>query len=163
LRALAARAFLDVANGNLLLAAIDARMNEAYCAIYRRDLHVTEISAPALQRPQSLVQLAADQAVDIVAGNALAAFSDVWPKDGLWIALPGATSSAASIAILGRLDASRGRALAPQQAAPIYVRDHVALTIDERQQKKMMSTAPGACSDRTVPHAASAHSARKPQ
>ncbi len=37
LRALAARAFAMVNGGDLLLAAIDARMNEAYCAIYRRD------------------------------------------------------------------------------------------------------------------------------
>ena len=36
LRALAARAFAMVTDGDLLLAAIDARMNEAYCAIYRR-------------------------------------------------------------------------------------------------------------------------------
>ena len=37
LRALAARAFAMVTEGDLLLAAIDARMNEAYCAVYRRD------------------------------------------------------------------------------------------------------------------------------
>src|SRR4030095_9271953 len=38
LRALGARVFSDGAHGDLLLAAIDARMNEAYCAIYRRDM-----------------------------------------------------------------------------------------------------------------------------
>ncbi len=58
LRALAADAFSSVQQGNLLLAAIDARMNEAYCAIYRRDPQVTEVRAPALERPQSLLQLA---------------------------------------------------------------------------------------------------------
>ncbi len=71
LRALAAGAFSKVADGNLLLAGIDARMNEAYCAIYRRDPHVSEIRAPALERPQSLVKLAAEAEIDIVAGNAL--------------------------------------------------------------------------------------------
>lgn len=163
LRALAARAFLGVADGTLLLAAIDARMNEAYCAIYRRDLHVTEVRAPALERPQSLVELAADRGVDIVAGNALAAFSGVWPEDTPWIALPDATSSAASIAILGRLDASQGRAVPPAQAAPIYVRDHVALTIEERQHKKVTSTAPGGTSrDRGAPQITSSHGAREP-
>jgi tRNA threonylcarbamoyladenosine biosynthesis protein TsaB len=141
LRALAAGAFSRVADGDLLLAAIDARMSEAYCAIYRRDPQVSEIRAPALERPQSLIQLAADERVDIVAGNALAAFSDVWPHDKPWIALPDATSSAATIATLARFDASRGLAIAPEQAAPIYVRDHVALTIEER--RKVASASPG--------------------
>jgi tRNA threonylcarbamoyladenosine biosynthesis protein TsaB len=141
LRALAAGAFSRVADGDLLLAAIDARMSEAYCAIYRRDPQVSEIRAPALERPQSLIQLAADERVEIVAGNALAAFSDVWPHDKPWIALPDATSSAATIATLARFDASRGLAIAPEQAAPIYVRDHVALTIEER--RKVASASPG--------------------
>ena len=133
LRALAAHAFSGVADGNLLLAAIDARMNEAYCAIYRRDAQVTEVRAPALERPQSLVQLAAEQTVDIIAGNALTAFPDAWPQDKRWVALPDATSSAAAVATLARFDAARGLTVAPEQAAPIYVRDHVALTIDERK------------------------------
>ena len=133
LRALAARAFSSVADGELLLAAIDARMNEAYCAIYRRDPQVSEVRAPALERPQSLAQLAAEERVDIVAGNALVAFSNIWSHDNPWIALPDATSSAASIATLARLDASHGLAVAPERAAPIYVRDHVALTIEERK------------------------------
>ena len=162
LRALAARAFLEVTEGTLLLAAIDARMNEAYCAVYQRDLLVTEIRAPALERPASLVQLAADLGADIVAGNALAMFSGVWPEDTRWLALPNATSSASSIARLGRLDASQGGAVAPAHAAPIYIRDHVALTIDERQHKKMTGTAAGgAASDRTVPDLMSAHGARE--
>ena len=133
LRALAARAFSSVADGDLLLAAIDARMNEAYCAVYRRGPQVSEVRAPAIERPQLLVQLAAEQAVDIVAGNALTAFADSWPRAKPWIALPAATSSAASIATLARFDASHGLAVAPEQAAPIYVRDHVALTIEERK------------------------------
>ena len=133
LRALAARAFSGVANGDLLFAAIDARMNEAYCAIYRRDAQVSEVRAPAIERPQSLAQLAAEQAVDLVAGNALTAFPDSWPHNKPWIVLPDATSSAACIATLARFDASHGLGVAPEQAAPIYVRDHVALTIEERK------------------------------
>ena len=134
LRALAANAFAANTAGDRLLAAIDARMNEAYCAIYRRDLQVSEIRAPALERPQALAQLAAKENVDIVAGNALAVFSAVWPHESCRITLPDATSSAASIAILARFDAARGLTVPPEQAAPIYVRDHVALTIEERRK-----------------------------
>jgi tRNA threonylcarbamoyladenosine biosynthesis protein TsaB len=134
LRALAARVFAMVTAGDLLLAAIDARMSEAYCAIYRRDEQVSEARAPALERPQSLPQLAATEKVDIVAGNALAAFSGTWPHDKPWVALPDVTPSSASIAHLARFDAARGLTLAPEQAAPVYVRDRVALTIEERRQ-----------------------------
>ncbi len=139
LRALAARAFAMVTEGDLLLAAIDARMNEAYCAVYRRDEAVSEVRAPALERPQSLAQLAIDEEVDLIAGNALVVFSGVWPHDERWVALPDVTPSAASIAQLARLDAERGLAVAPEQAAPVYVRDRVALTIEERRQAASVS------------------------
>lgn len=134
LRALAARAFAMVTGGDLLLAAIDARMSEAYCAIYRRDERVSETRAPALERPQSLAQLAIVEKVDIVAGNALTAFSGTWPPHKSWVALPDLTPSAASIAHLARVDTAHGLTLAPEQAAPVYVRDHVALTIEERRR-----------------------------
>ena len=147
LRALAANAFAANTSGDLLLAAIDARMNESYCAIYRRQ-HLTEIRAPTLELPQSLAPLADTENVGIVAGNALTAFSAVWPSERSWISLPDAKSSAAAIATLARLDAGRGLTIAPEQAAPIYVRDHVALTIDERRSA-------GASRDRLEEHAVS--------
>lgn len=150
LRALAAHAFSNVLQGNLLLAAIDARMNEAYCAIYRRDPQVTEARAPTLERPQSLLQLASDEAVDLVAGNALTVFPDIWSHDAGWIALPEATSTAASIGTLARLDASRGLAVDPALAVPHYVRDHVALTIEER--RKVTSAASARGSEHNGPH-----------
>jgi len=141
LRALAACAFSMTGDGDLLLAAIDARMNEAYCAIYRRDEHVSEARASALEQPQALVQLGLAEKVDIVAGNALAAFSGVWPNDTGWAEMPDITSSAAWIARLARLDATHGRSVAPEHAAPLYVRDHVALTIEERRQAASASAA----------------------
>ncbi len=58
-----------------------------------------------------------------------------------WVALPDVTPSAASIARLARFDAARGLAIPPEQAAPFYVRDHVALTIEERRQAA--SASPG--------------------
>lgn len=134
LRALAAQAFSSVEAGDRLLAAIDARMNESYCAIYRRSPLVSEIRAPALEHPQSLARLAAEERVDIVAGNALSIFSSAWPQTRTWVALPGATPTAATIARLARADVETGLVVAPEHAAPIYVRDHVALTIEERRK-----------------------------
>jgi hypothetical protein len=40
------------------------------------------------------------------------------------------------MARLARLDAERGRAVRAADAMPLYVRDRVALTIDERRQKE---------------------------
>ena len=141
LRALAAYAFARTNDGDLLLAAIDARMNEAYCAVYRRDEQLTESKAPALEQPQALVQLALAEKVDIVAGNALVAFSGVWPRDKHWAEMADVTSSAAAIARLARLDAAHGRSVSPEHAAPLYVRDQVALTIEERRQAASVAPA----------------------
>jgi len=159
LRALAARAFARTTEGDLLLAAIDARMNEAYCAIYRRDQPVSEARAPALELPQSLAPLAILEKVAIVAGNALAAFPGVWPRDKPWVAMADATPSAASIAHLARFDAAHGLSVAPELAAPVYVRDQVALTIEERRQAA--SAAPGRTQERDVPLGGTALSARE--
>jgi tRNA threonylcarbamoyladenosine biosynthesis protein TsaB len=42
-------------------------------------------------------------------------------------------ADAAAIAVLGRRLYAQGRAVPPAQAAPVYVRDRVALTIAERR------------------------------
>ena len=158
LRALAAQAFSSADEGDRLLAAIDARMNEAYCAIYRRDHSVSEIRAPALEHPQSLARLAAEERVDIVAGNAIKVFGGAWPQTTTWVALPDATPTATTIAHLARADAENGLAVAPEHAAPIYVRDHVALTIEER--RRIAAAPPGRPKERDVPLGGTARSAR---
>lgn len=134
LRALAARALGERAAGRVLVA-IDARMHEAYCAIYRNDACVTELRAPSLERPDSLAQLASSEQVGLVAGNALTEFASDWPESAPWQALPAVRASAADVARLARIDAERGLAVPPAQAMPVYVRDHVALTIEERRQR----------------------------
>ncbi len=158
LRALAANAFATTAAGDVLLVAIDARMSEAYCAIYRRDEQVSEVRAPALELPTSLPQLATAQKVDILAGNALTAFASIWPCQSSWAIAPDATSSAAAIARLARSDATRGLSVTPDQAAPVYVRDHVALTIEERRK---VGALPGRLKERAVPRGGTARSARE--
>lgn len=135
LRALAAGAFALKPAARSALVAIDARMHEAYCAIYRNDAALSEQRAPALERPDALAQLARLEAVDLVAGNALAVFALAWPAEAEWQTLPDLRAGAAEIARLARIDAGRGLAVAPARAMPLYVRDHVALTIDERRRE----------------------------
>jgi tRNA threonylcarbamoyladenosine biosynthesis protein TsaB len=134
LRALAAAAFARHPRAAIALVAIDARMREAYCGVYRNDDLVSELRAPTLESPAALDSIRREAGADIVAGDALSVFPEAW--DGLTgDLLPGLRGGAGDIARLGRLDFARGRAVAAAEAMPLYVRDHVALTIDERRQK----------------------------
>ena len=141
LRALAARAFAVQTAGDVALVAIDARMQESYCAVYRRELRngqvdAVEARAPSLERPASLPGLASEFDVALVTGNALSVFSSVWPTAHSWVALPELRATAADIARLARGDALLGRTVAPHEALPVYIRDQVALTTDERRQRR---------------------------
>lgn len=135
LRALAARAFALVPSARSALIAIDARMHEAYCAIYVNDAMLTELRGPALERPDALARLAKQEGVDLVGGDALVAFANDWPRGVTPRTLPELRAGAGEIARLARIDAGRGLATAPERAMPLYVRDHVALTIEERQRE----------------------------
>lgn len=132
LRALAAAAFADCRQAAIALAAIDARMREAYCGVYRNDAVVSEVRAPALEAPAALPAIAREAGVAVVAGNALTVFASVW-GDLAVDRVPAARAGAAEIARLGRIDFMQGRAVRAAEAMPIYVRDRVAMTIDERR------------------------------
>jgi tRNA threonylcarbamoyladenosine biosynthesis protein TsaB len=135
LRALAARAFALVETAELVLTAIDARMNEAYCAVYRRG-DAVEIRRPALASAAGAVELAHKCEVDVVAGNALTAFADAWRQaGGRWRELPELRADALDLARLARIDFAAGLAVDPADAAPLYVRDRVAFTSDERRAR----------------------------
>lgn len=131
LMALAARVFEQASDCRSVLCAIDARMHEAYCAVYQRGPEILEVRAPQLARPAELAALARD--ADAVAGDALVAFPEVLPELGDRLVLPGLRADAADIVRLAATDSIRARAVAPHEAMPVYVRDHVALTTEERR------------------------------
>jgi tRNA threonylcarbamoyladenosine biosynthesis protein TsaB len=107
-------------------------MREVYCAVYRNDDDVSEVRAPALEAPDALDDIRRQTGADLVAGDALTVFADACPAAGAE-RLPAARGSATDIARLAQRDFSRGRAVTAAEAAPVYVRDRVALTIDERR------------------------------
>jgi tRNA threonylcarbamoyladenosine biosynthesis protein TsaB len=134
LRALAANAFVSRPRAPSALAAIDARMHEAYCGVYRNDEEVSEVRAPAIEAPAALPEIVRESGIALVAGDALTVFADVWT--GLAVdRCPSARAGAAEIARLAQIDFLRGRAVRAAEAMPVYVRDRVALTIDERRSK----------------------------
>jgi len=133
LAALALAAHSAARGAGRVLATIDARMQEAYWAVYTVDGGtLIEAAAPALVAAAGLAELCHRHAPDLVAGNALRSFPAVMAELDCTTA-PDARASAASIALLARIAFACGRAVAPELAAPIYVRDRVALTVDERR------------------------------
>jgi len=118
-------------------AVLDARMDEVYCACY-----AFTATAEGEQAPATAVELAAPTLVSRAAlpswcaqaGAELLAVDERLPP------LPGGRMrewrgavSAASIAIIGSVALAAGRTVAAAEAAPLYVRDRVALSLEERR------------------------------
>lgn len=136
LEALAARVLAAHADCESVLCAIDARMQEAYCAVYRRGARgraPVEVLAPTLASPSALAELARD--VDAVAGDALRSLPAAWPSAGQQRRLPDLRATAADIVRVAATLEGRARARPARDAAPLYVRDQVALTIEQRRER----------------------------
>ncbi|MCX7902339.1 MAG: hypothetical protein N2483_08675, partial [Burkholderiaceae bacterium] len=135
LAAVAADALAQDAGARRVLAAVDARIGEVYCAVYERAARrPMEIVAPRLARADELPALANRHAVDTLAGNALLAHAVCAQGFGGRL-LPQARADAAGIAALATAAFEAGELLAPAAAAPLYVRERVALTVAERQAR----------------------------
>ena len=132
-----------------VLAVMDARMEQVYVAAYAFTPHVPNtaephalqgtwhcVQAPTLQSPEQLTWPAAWQSQDfVVAGNAYAVYGTRWPT----------TLHATQVAVLPTATAllrlapqawAQGQAVPPEEALPLYVRDKVAQTTEERMQAK---------------------------
>jgi tRNA threonylcarbamoyladenosine biosynthesis protein TsaB len=72
-------------------------------------------------------------APDVVVGDAPTAFADELKAIARTAQLVSMRASAASIAACALAHWLTGEHLNPARATPLYVRDHVALTIDERR------------------------------
>ncbi|MHB1186705.1 tRNA (adenosine(37)-N6)-threonylcarbamoyltransferase complex dimerization subunit type 1 TsaB [Thiobacillus sp.] len=121
-----------------VLTVLDARMAEVYWAAYRRDgTGWRAVIEPQLALPESVaVPKGGDWAG---AGNGFAALGPVL-RSRLAAALARIDDTlmpdAAAMAPLAARAFGRGEGLDAALAAPIYLRDKVALTVDERRQKK---------------------------
>jgi tRNA threonylcarbamoyladenosine biosynthesis protein TsaB len=129
-----------------VLAALDARMNEAYWADFRWDDAANEwitVQAASLDVPEAI---AAPDAPFTLAGNAAAAFGERLALQSLPAcrvdleALP----HALPVALAGLRALRAGRTVAPDQAAPEYVRNKVAQTTAERMDARAAKDAAAA-------------------
>jgi tRNA threonylcarbamoyladenosine biosynthesis protein TsaB len=109
----------------------DARMGEVYVGRYRFDGRALAfVEAPFLIGAAALVAQCSGDKADILGGSALL----VAPALAALARSTTATDhpDASFIGRLGAIGLAQGDAVAAKDAAPIYVRDRVALTIDER-------------------------------
>lgn len=133
-----------------IVVALDARMNEVYLAVYRPVADADgesaweTLQAPLLIAAAEVVPWTAHHlpAWSRAAGRALQPLlaGDAWDAYAADMSIPAGwrrageaqRPEAASVARLARQAWSRGEAVAPEQAAPLYVRDKVAFTTAER-------------------------------
>lgn len=133
-----------------IVVALDARMNEVYLAVYRPvagadgESAWETLQAPLLIAAAEVVPWTAHHlpAWSRAAGRALQPLlaGDAWDAYAADMSIPAGwrrageaqRPEAASVARLARQAWSRGEAVAPEQAAPLYVRDKVAFTTAER-------------------------------
>jgi tRNA threonylcarbamoyladenosine biosynthesis protein TsaB len=114
--------------------AMDARMDEAYAALYRwADGAWTTLQAPGLFALPPLAAGWAALAVDAVAGSAWAAFGERLPLPQGAALFAHEHNRAAALLRLARHGAAAGLGADAADALPLYLRDQVALTTLERE------------------------------
>ena len=124
-----------------VLTVLDARMAEVYWAAYERaGAGWTCVLEPVLSMPESV--RAPEGTGWIGAGNGFAALGEVLlPRlqPVLGRIESGLMPDAAAIAVLAAPAFARGEGLDAALAAPVYLRDKVALTVDERLLRKQQA------------------------
>jgi tRNA threonylcarbamoyladenosine biosynthesis protein TsaB len=120
-----------------VVAAVDARMGEAYLAAYRRNGEEwDEVLAPRLLDEAGVPHLEGGPWTAIGSGFDRHAWLREALRPVLAAHVEGAMPRAASVARVAALRFARGGGLAAEDAAPLYLRDKVALTTQERRQGK---------------------------
>lgn len=114
----------------------DARMGEVYFAAYERTEAVWQTISPAIVcEPEQVPALTGDGWVGV--GSGWATYKDALNavyKNQLSHVLPTITPTAQAVLVLAQPVFSSGHAQAAHEVAPIYIRNRVALTTQERAQ-----------------------------
>ena len=123
-------AALALASGeSKVFACLDARMNEVYCAAYTvAGREVTEVQPPQVAPPAMVALPPGDDWVGC--GDGFAAYGDALAR--LARVRADVFPTAAAVAALAAPRLLRGEGTDAALAAPLYVRDKVALTTAER-------------------------------
>ena len=117
-----------------ITALLDARMDEMYVQDYEFDsVKASSIGRCELIRPENLVP---EPSTDLLAGNVFATYAARLPAALASFAQVEASPTATALLRLAPQLAAAGHCVNPDQALPLYVRDKVAFTTDERAAAK---------------------------
>ena len=128
-------ALAEASGANEAACCLDARMRQVYFAAYRRAGAVWQtVQAPGLYFPDQLSEL--PEGAWIGCGNGFSVYADALGRSlgkRLCGVSPVRVPQARAIAALAAAELARGGARPAEQALPIYIRDKVALTIEEQR------------------------------
>jgi tRNA threonylcarbamoyladenosine biosynthesis protein TsaB len=130
-------ALAEQSNEARVIAALDARMNEAYLAAYARNGEDwDEIIAPRLADAASLPPLPGPLWAATGSGfERLPWLRDAY-RERVQMRFGGDLPRAGAVARLAARRYARGGAIPAERAAPLYLRDKVALTTEERKARR---------------------------
>ena len=113
----------------------DARMHECYAAVYEttgEGHRLTPVAEPLLVKPAEAQTWLTREKADCVCGTAFTVYADEIALGDTLPLLSIPDTMILTMARLGLMDEDAGRSMMPALAAPLYVRDRVALTIEQR-------------------------------
>jgi tRNA threonylcarbamoyladenosine biosynthesis protein TsaB len=120
--------------------AMDARMDQVYAAAYEWRSEWQCVQAPSVLSPEDICVPTEWKDLDFTTvGNAWDTFATRWPTT-LSVKHMHAMPTAQALLRLAPVAFEQGLAVPPEQALPIYIRDKVAQTTQEREQLKLTST-----------------------
>jgi tRNA threonylcarbamoyladenosine biosynthesis protein TsaB len=120
--------------------AMDARMDQVYTAAYEWRSDWQCVQAPSVSSPENIsVPIEWKDLAFTTVGNAWDAFATRWPAEFSGKHLH-AMPTAQALLRLAPFAWSQGLAVLPEQALPLYIRDKVAQTTQERAQLKLATT-----------------------
>ena len=130
-------ALAEQSNEGRVIVALDARMDEAYLAAYARNGgEWDEVIAPRLADAASLPPLPGRRWAATGSGFDRHAWLRDAYRDSVEMRFEGDLPRAGAVARIAARRFARGGGVTPAQAAPLYLRDKVALTAEERRKAK---------------------------
>ena len=130
-------ALAEQSNESRVIAALDARMGEAYLAAYARNGEDwDEVIAPRLTDGQSLPPLPGRRWAATGSGFDRHPWLREAYRDSVEMRFEGDLPRAGAVARIAARRFARGAGMAAADATPLYLRDKVALTTEERRKAK---------------------------
>ena len=130
-------ALAEQSNEGRVIAALDARMNEAYVAAYARNGDDwDEVIAPRLADASALPPLPGRRWAATGSGFDRHAWLRDAYRASVEMRFENDLPRAGSVARIAARRFARGAGIAAEEAAPLYLRDKVALTTEERRAKR---------------------------